>query len=148
MSDCILWEGRVAVTGYGVVSSSLLAHRAAWADEHGPIADGMQIHHVCGVRLCVNTQHMQLLSAAAHSRLHGPPAEFWTFVEINRAKTHCPSGHEYTPENTILKRGSRHCRQCAIAYNRAYYAKNRERLLPQMRERSKRLRIKKEGVRG
>jgi hypothetical protein len=28
-------------------------------------------------------------------------------------KTHCPCGHEYTPENTRLYRGRRHCRACA-----------------------------------
>jgi hypothetical protein len=30
-----------------------------------------------------------------------------------RAKTHCPSGHEYTPANTyITKEGWRNCRMC------------------------------------
>lgn len=30
-----------------------------------------------------------------------------------RSKTHCPQGHEYTPENTRLsKEGWRNCRQC------------------------------------
>ncbi len=29
-----------------------------------------------------------------------------------RAKTHCPHGHPYSPENTILYRGSRFCRTC------------------------------------
>jgi hypothetical protein len=31
----------------------------------------------------------------------------------NRAKTHCPSGHEYSPENTYIGHaGSRRCRAC------------------------------------
>lgn len=33
-------------------------------------------------------------------------------------RTHCPQGHEYTPENTyVYKRGNsfmRHCRQCSF----------------------------------
>lgn len=28
------------------------------------------------------------------------------------AVTHCPRGHEYTPENTAVYKGSRHCRTC------------------------------------
>lgn len=33
--------------------------------------------------------------------------------EANRAKTHCPKGHEYTLENTLLpSRGGRRCREC------------------------------------
>jgi hypothetical protein len=31
----------------------------------------------------------------------------------NNRKTHCPQGHEYTPENTYLIRGSRLCKTCA-----------------------------------
>lgn len=40
-------------------------------------------------------------------------------------RTHCPSGHEYTPENTYLHpQGSRNCRACRAAYRDA----NRERI--------------------
>lgn len=42
----------------------------------------------------------------------------------NRAKEHCPRGHEYTPENTYLHKGpsgstTRHCRLCAFERGRA-----------------------------
>jgi hypothetical protein len=30
----------------------------------------------------------------------------------NARKTHCPRNHAYTPENTIVRRGRRHCRAC------------------------------------
>jgi hypothetical protein len=41
----------------------------------------------------------------------------------NRAKTHCPSGHEYTPENTYLnRRGHRFCRACNNNRSRRGYA--------------------------
>ena len=40
----------------------------------------------------------------------------------NRDKTHCPRGHEYTPENTIReKTGRRRCRTCNRAKNRAHW---------------------------
>jgi hypothetical protein len=43
-----------------------------------------------------------------------------------RAKTHCPKGHEYTPENTIYKGGEnkyRTCRTCAKVWWTAQNAK-------------------------
>lgn len=38
----------------------------------------------------------------------------WQGGVHNRLKTHCPKGHEYTPENTYLNPGTggRHCRTC------------------------------------
>jgi hypothetical protein len=38
--------------------------------------------------------------------------------EINARKTHCPHGHEYTPENTIVRGGyhGRQCKTCLRAY--------------------------------
>ena len=31
---------------------------------------------------------------------------------LNALKTHCPQGHEYTPDNTKVYNGMRSCRQC------------------------------------
>ena len=41
--------------------------------------------------------------------------------ENQRSKTHCPHGHEYTPENTYrYADGRRRCRRCRIAQAAAY----------------------------
>ena len=48
-------------------------------------------------------------------------------TNANTAKTHCPAGHEYTPENTKVKarkdtgRTYRVCRQCQAATQRRYW---------------------------
>ena len=43
--------------------------------------------------------------------------------------THCPKGHEYTPENTrITASGARACRACCRAKSSAYAKRNRERI--------------------
>jgi hypothetical protein len=67
--DCVLWTGPVFGKGYGRGPSPLrqLAHRMAWEKERGPIPAGMQVDHVCRVKLCVNVEHMQLLSAGQHA---------------------------------------------------------------------------------
>lgn len=41
-------------------------------------------------------------------------------------KTHCPQGHEYTPENTYTQRkGSRQCRICLVAAKRKWRGSRR-----------------------
>ena len=40
--------------------------------------------------------------------------------EINRRKTHCKNGHEFSPENTYLKKSGRECKTCQKAWNAAY----------------------------
>jgi len=49
----------------------------------------------------------------------------------NREKTHCPQGHEYTPENTyIAPDGSRRCRACKNEHRRAPNPPARGRICP------------------
>lgn len=48
-----------------------------------------------------------------------PPNTMSVLTDINRAKTHCIRGHEFTPENTALDRGKRSCRICRRAADRA-----------------------------
>jgi hypothetical protein len=45
----------------------------------------------------------------------------------NAAKTHCAQGHEYTVENTYIRKGTkyRHCRTCMAAWQRAYTERKR-----------------------
>ncbi|MHB9005282.1 MAG: NUMOD4 motif-containing HNH endonuclease [Coriobacteriia bacterium] len=40
-------------------------------------------------------------------------------------KQHCPAGHDYDEENTVLRDGSRACRACARASNRRYRARKK-----------------------
>lgn len=49
-------------------------------------------------------------------RIPGPPLG---------ERTHCPYGHPYDEENTVLNRGSRQCRTCKAARSRAWKARQR-----------------------
>jgi hypothetical protein len=98
------------------------AHRLMCLAYNGPIPDGYEVDHLCRVTLCVNPDHLEAVTPAENMRRR--------FVLI----THCPEGHEYTPENTILQiirsgRGNltRHCRECERARHRTPDARAAER---------------------
>lgn len=62
----------------------------------------------------------------------------------NANRTHCPQGHEYTPENTyVYPSGNRRCRECRRIWNREHYRLNAEKIKAVNRER---YRSRKEAV--
>jgi hypothetical protein len=46
----------------------VLAHRAAWEAERGPILEGMTVDHMCKQRRCVNVLHLRLLTNHENAR--------------------------------------------------------------------------------
>jgi hypothetical protein len=86
-----------------------LETRMVWETTFGPIPPGLFVCHVCDNPRCINTQHLflgtpldNMRDKVAKGRHH------------NQQKTHCPRGHEYTPENTTYGKGSqgRKCKEC------------------------------------
>lgn len=121
---CIYFTGTIGDGGYGAVGvrhrGTMTAHRAAYEYFVGPIPDGMTIdhechnsHETCGGgnsclhRRCVNVEHLAVKSIGENAR-----SSRHTFASINAAKTHCPRGHEYTPENTGIYHNHRRCLAC------------------------------------
>ena len=120
---CWTWNKGVMGTGYGQFYADgrqVLAHRYVYEITYGPIPPGMVVDHECHNdsdcaggrdcphRRCVNPAHLFLKTkvenvAASHL--------------ANSKKTHCPRGHEYTPENTRIQSlkttTRRSCRTCA-----------------------------------
>jgi HNH endonuclease len=109
-SESGCWEWTAAKTvGYGRFADkgrTLLAHRVAYELLIGPIPEGLQIDHLCRNPSCVNPAHLEPVTSRENLlRGVGEPAR-------NAAKTHCPQGHEYSPENTYAYRGMRMCVEC------------------------------------
>lgn len=109
MTDtCWLWTGArdMEAGGYGRFKYGdkvTLVHRWTFEQFGGLIPAGMTIDHLCRVTNCVNPVHMEVVTRAVNARRGNP----------NVGKTHCISGHEYTPENTYVNpRGYRDCRTC------------------------------------
>jgi hypothetical protein len=69
--DCLIWLGP-STNGYGRVTGGSRkgqrAHRAAWEIANGPIPEGMTIDHLCRVRLCLNPDHMELVTREENAR--------------------------------------------------------------------------------
>lgn len=115
--SCWLWLAAKNAKGYGYFMHATadgrragLAHRFAYTALVGPIPDGMTLDHLCETKACVNPAHLVPATAVANAMRSG-----MNVGRVNMAKTHCPRGHEYTPENTkrIASRpNARYCRAC------------------------------------
>ena len=127
---CWIYTGPLTNGGYGIVwwwdkgqqkTINYTAHRSMWELANGPIPDGQVIDHLChdpatckespcDHRACCNPAHMRVTSQRENSlRSNG-------FTAAHAERTHCPQGHEYTPENTYVrtdrKYPGRQCRTC------------------------------------
>lgn len=116
-TPCWTWTASTKKTGYGSFgwsrrSQSIHAHMAAYLLLVGPVPEGLELDHLCRRRNCVNPDHLEPVTCGENVRRGDAPKIAGTW---QRERTHCPSGHEYTPGNTysIPGRGpNRHCRQC------------------------------------
>lgn len=112
LPDCQIWTG-ANDRGYGriyVDGRSARVHRVVWELKNGPIPDGLTIDHLCRVRACINTDHMELVSGAENTSRAAP---FRPRVSPRQKSTHCKVGHEFTPENSGSNGGGRRiCLTC------------------------------------
>lgn len=135
---CWIWTSLIDSYGYGFHhikdAPTRLAHRLVYILAFGPIADDLEVDHVChsesdcvgGVtcphRRCVNPRHLEAVTALINvHRSRGPAA-------LNAQKTHCLRGHPLSGDNLTTTRhpgGGIH-RTCA-ACNRETWRRYRER---------------------
>ena len=115
-TGCWEWCGYIRKDGYAQttrMSETDYVHRHAYRDAHGAIPAGMVIDHTCGVRHCCNPSHLEAVPQSVNVQRGRLPS---LTAERNRARsaaqTHCRHGHEFTPENTYVNGGRRHCRAC------------------------------------
>ncbi|WP_096302916.1 HNH endonuclease signature motif containing protein [Jatrophihabitans sp. GAS493] len=122
--DCWEWRGYRQPLGYGrfrVEGRKTLAHRYAYELLVGPIPDGLSLDHLCRNPPCVNPAHLEPVTHRENVlRGEGPAAHHAT-------KTHCPSGHAYSSENTVVdNRNRRVCRTCKTNCQRTRRARRKQ----------------------
>jgi len=100
---CWNWNGGQDDKGYGifvvVTNGQQYAHRVSYTIFKGEIKNGMQIHHICRNTICVNPDHLEMVTQKENwkNRIMPPP------------KRRCKNGHEdYITTST----GVRLCRKC------------------------------------
>jgi hypothetical protein len=70
-----MWIG-LTVRGYGRYDHKR-AHRWAYEIFKGPIPADHDIHHTCGIRLCVNPEHLECIDIHEHRRKKGGDTLPW-----------------------------------------------------------------------
>lgn len=68
---CLQWQGHQAKNGYGVLSVEnriQYAHRLAYELAVGPIPAEMTIDHLCFNRMCINPNHLEVVTRAENNR--------------------------------------------------------------------------------
>lgn len=123
---CWLWRGDKWQAGYGRIyagEKNRHAHRVFWWVFFGVPPEDKHLHHVCGVRNCVNPWHLTPLDPSEHARgCHTPNS----ITAKNKLKTHCPKGHPFSGDNLeLLRGGGRRCRQCGRDRAREYARRKR-----------------------
>lgn len=139
-SGCLVFMGSRDHKGYGKVSaphsnppaSPLKVHRVSWEHHHGPIPDGAWVLHKCDTPACFEPEHLYL---GDHLQNMADLAERKRHHNI--LKTHCPAGHPYDEENTLVSTSptshngtGRYCRKCHYEASKRYRLKNRVRPEP------------------
>lgn len=116
-NNCWLYARAINSSGYGSTSYGL-AHRIMYQALVGEIPEGLQLDHLCKVKICVNPAHLEPVTRLENMRRH--------FTGI------CKKGHKMTGNNlqVYIYKGKeqKRCRQCANDYQRAQKRRMRAKL--------------------
>ncbi len=115
--DCWVRKGKPDGKGYGTIGHNYKTHRAhkfVWEMLVGSIPEGLEIHHNCENKMCSYPDHLELVTHAENMR-RSPRS----IGAMQRRKTRCPQGHEYSFENTYMYEGRRYCRTCSKKYKKS-----------------------------
>ncbi len=130
--ECWEWKGARHGQGYGAITmrragrkTNLLAHRVAKGLALGrDLTSEENLHHTCADRLCVNPRHLLIVSRSEHKS------------DYDRL-THCKRGHEFTPENTKIVKGSQQVCLICRRENDSLNRKRRRLADPEWREKQR-----------
>jgi len=119
-TKCLLWQGHKADGGHGRISYKdriVLTHRLAFctANELNYDDQSFQCNHKCSKPNCWNIDHIY-----KGNQLDNMRDRTASGMNPQSNKLYCKQGHEYTPENTGIRKINgkfmqRYCRTCVRA---------------------------------
>lgn len=104
-------------------AQTVYAHHLVAAAFIGPRPAGLDVCHANGNKLDNRLENLRYDTRQANINEmvgHG--------THVFARRTHCKNGHEFTPENTLVRSdgGSRRCRECKDVWNKRARRKKRE----------------------
>lgn len=135
---CWRWTAALNENGYGVIRTggktpgNTLAHRLSYRIHYNVDPGDLDVCHRCDTPSCVNPNHLFLgthkenMHDSINKGRMDPDSVYYGV--INRAKTHCVNGHEFSEANTHNAKQSRtgtnmrQCRTCTRERMRKYRA--------------------------
>jgi HNH endonuclease len=117
---CVLWTGSVDRNGYGQKWDAEQrrvrgAHVLAWEKANGPVPDGLEIDHLCGVRGCIEPTHLEAVTRLENVRRSNAPSTVVARTGI------CKRGHILDEVGVYVNQrtGFRQCAECKKMRNTA-----------------------------
>lgn len=126
-----LWRAGKDKDGYGKFKwhgHTVRSHCFAYRTPRGDFSLTYEIDHLCGIVSCVNPDCLEPV-LHIENLLRGSTA-----ARNNRAKTHCPQGHEYTLNNTYYKTVNNHRTHWRPMIYRVCRTCGRERVMKRYKE--------------
>src|SRR5882757_480341 len=69
---CWIWQGPPSNAGYGSYNvhndRTYIAHRYVYELHKGPVPDGLDLDHLCMVKMCVNPDHLEPVTRKENHR--------------------------------------------------------------------------------
>ena len=124
--SCWNWLSGVDKDGYGRFHfeyKTRRAHRFSYELTKGNIPEGYQIDHLCRNHLCVNPDHLEVVTPKENT-LRSPIAP----ASINHNKKYCKRGHGLGGNNKVKRKTRPNGRDCKICHNingKIHYYKER-----------------------
>ncbi len=72
--------------------------------------ENLQVNHKCNNSRCINLKHLYVGTQQDNMKDRKEANHYLN----HKNTTHCPKGHEYSPENTRVYKNRRFCRKCDV----------------------------------
>lgn len=136
-TPCWEWLGSRDGKEYGTFNAgerTQRAHRFACELFGDGTPPELERDHLCRNHWCCNPDHVEAVTRRVNldrGRQRESARELCRernktlSAQLAAARTHCPQGHEYTPDNVYLSDGYRKCRTCVKRRVNAAHARKR-----------------------